>query len=209
MAMNRVADRWYDARNPRTARRELVTGEVSPRAAWTLLAVSAGVFVATATLISEPCGWLSLLVAFAVYASIQSRINEKSARSEANAKTEALKALKAAKEERTRADQTAERLRDELTTSTVERGRLLGLAGNMAAAEALLWPAFLRDPSSRQTHWALWELYCHQPCLATVAAHEGSVNGLVISPDEKVMYSCFTCHIAVEGRDYIFTRYAP
>jgi hypothetical protein len=27
--------------------------------------------------------------------------------------------------------------------------------------------------------------------------------------DEKIMYSCFTCHIAVENRDYIFTKYAP
>ena len=26
--------------------------------------------------------------------------------------------------------------------------------------------------------------------------------------DEKVMYSCFTCHKAVESRDYIFTKYA-
>jgi 4-hydroxybenzoate polyprenyltransferase len=62
MAMNRVADRWYDARNPRTSRRELVTGEVSVRAAWMLLAGSAALFVATASLISEACGWLSLPV---------------------------------------------------------------------------------------------------------------------------------------------------
>jgi 4-hydroxybenzoate polyprenyltransferase len=62
MAMNRVADRWYDARNPRTMRRELVTGEVSPGAAWTLLAASAAVFVVAASLISELCGWLSLPV---------------------------------------------------------------------------------------------------------------------------------------------------
>jgi 4-hydroxybenzoate polyprenyltransferase len=62
MAMNRVADRWYDARNPRTARRELVTGEVSVRAAWALLAGSAALFVAAASLISELCGWLSLPV---------------------------------------------------------------------------------------------------------------------------------------------------
>jgi hypothetical protein len=27
--------------------------------------------------------------------------------------------------------------------------------------------------------------------------------------DEKIMYSCYTCHKAVEGRDYIFTKYAP
>lgn len=62
MSMNRIADRWYDARNPRTARRELVTGEVSPRAAWTLLAGSAGAFVVAAALISELTGWLSLPV---------------------------------------------------------------------------------------------------------------------------------------------------
>jgi 4-hydroxybenzoate polyprenyltransferase len=62
MAMNRIADRWFDARNPRTARRELVTGEVSPRAAWALLAGSAAAFVVSATLISELCGWLALPV---------------------------------------------------------------------------------------------------------------------------------------------------
>jgi hypothetical protein len=27
--------------------------------------------------------------------------------------------------------------------------------------------------------------------------------------DEKMMYSCYTCHKAVEARDYIFTKYAP
>ena len=62
MAMNRVADRRYDARNPRTMRRELVTGEVSPRAAWARLAGSAGVFVAAAALISGLTGWLALPV---------------------------------------------------------------------------------------------------------------------------------------------------
>jgi len=62
MAMNRVADRWYDAKNPRTMRRELVTGEVSPRAAWMLLAGSAAAFVVAAALISELTGWLALPV---------------------------------------------------------------------------------------------------------------------------------------------------
>jgi len=60
--MNRIADRWYDAKNPRTRRRELVTGEVSPRAAWALLAGSAAAFVVSAALISELCAWLSLPV---------------------------------------------------------------------------------------------------------------------------------------------------
>ncbi len=27
--------------------------------------------------------------------------------------------------------------------------------------------------------------------------------------DEKTMYSCFTCHKAVEAHDYIFTKYSP
>src|SRR6201999_2644602 len=39
MAANRILDRKYDALNPRTAGRELVTGEVSLRTAWTGLGV--------------------------------------------------------------------------------------------------------------------------------------------------------------------------
>ncbi len=62
MAWNRIADRAIDARNPRTARRELVTGEVSVGAAWGLLAVSAGLFVAAAFGLSPLCGWLALPV---------------------------------------------------------------------------------------------------------------------------------------------------
>jgi 4-hydroxybenzoate polyprenyltransferase len=34
MGFNRLADRWYDSRNPRTANRPLVTGAISPRTAW-------------------------------------------------------------------------------------------------------------------------------------------------------------------------------
>ncbi|HET8542022.1 MAG TPA: UbiA-like polyprenyltransferase [Anaeromyxobacter sp.] len=62
MAMNRVADRRFDARNPRTMRRELVTGEVSPRAARALLAGSAAAFVVAAALISAITGWLAVPV---------------------------------------------------------------------------------------------------------------------------------------------------
>ncbi|HET8734162.1 MAG TPA: UbiA-like polyprenyltransferase [Anaeromyxobacteraceae bacterium] len=59
MAMNRIADRRFDARNPRTLRRELVTGEVSPVAAWALLGGASAVFVACAALVSPLCGWLA------------------------------------------------------------------------------------------------------------------------------------------------------
>ncbi len=48
MAMNRVADRAFDARNPRTSRRELVTGAVSLPAAWALLGASAAAFALAA-----------------------------------------------------------------------------------------------------------------------------------------------------------------
>ncbi len=42
MGTNRLADRWFDARNPRTANRPLVTGAISSRTAWvgTLIAAS-------------------------------------------------------------------------------------------------------------------------------------------------------------------------
>jgi 4-hydroxybenzoate polyprenyltransferase len=62
MAMNRLADRRFDARNPRTQRRELVTGEVSVGAARALLAGSAGVFVLAAALLSPLAGLLALPV---------------------------------------------------------------------------------------------------------------------------------------------------
>ena len=35
MGSNRLADRWIDARNPRTANRPLITGSISPRTVWT------------------------------------------------------------------------------------------------------------------------------------------------------------------------------
>ena len=59
MAMNRIADRRFDAKNPRTATRELVTGEVSPAAAWGLLLGASALFVLAAALISPLTGWLA------------------------------------------------------------------------------------------------------------------------------------------------------
>jgi 4-hydroxybenzoate polyprenyltransferase len=59
MAMNRIADRRFDAGNPRTRNRELVTGAVPLPAAWTLLAASAGTFALAAWGISPLCGALA------------------------------------------------------------------------------------------------------------------------------------------------------
>jgi 4-hydroxybenzoate polyprenyltransferase len=55
MAANRILDRRIDARNPRTAGRELVTGAVSVRTAWTGAAVALLVFLAAAALLNPLC----------------------------------------------------------------------------------------------------------------------------------------------------------
>ena len=66
----------------------------------------------------------------------------------------------------------AERLSAALADSTIDRGRLLAAAGNVSAAERLLWPEFLGQPPGsrlhRQARWALWELYSLNPCLASL-----------------------------------------
>jgi 4-hydroxybenzoate polyprenyltransferase len=56
MAANRIIDRHIDAQNPRTAKRELITGVVSLRTAWLGLVLSLVVFLASAAALN----WLSL-----------------------------------------------------------------------------------------------------------------------------------------------------
>jgi 4-hydroxybenzoate polyprenyltransferase len=63
MAANRILDRHIDARNPRTATRELVTGAVSVRTAWTGAVVAIVVLVAAAALLNPLCLVLSPLAA--------------------------------------------------------------------------------------------------------------------------------------------------
>ncbi|MFE1450657.1 menaquinone biosynthesis prenyltransferase MqnP [Streptomyces olivaceoviridis] len=55
MAANRIIDREIDARNPRTAGRELVTGAVSVRNARTGALIAAVVFLAAAALLNPLC----------------------------------------------------------------------------------------------------------------------------------------------------------
>ncbi|RRR97670.1 menaquinone biosynthesis prenyltransferase MqnP [Glycomyces terrestris] len=61
MAANRIIDRGIDARNPRTAQRELVTGKVSLRTAYAGCAVSLAVLLASAFLLNPLCFYLSPL----------------------------------------------------------------------------------------------------------------------------------------------------
>ncbi|MDX3537142.1 4-hydroxybenzoate octaprenyltransferase [Streptomyces sp. MB09-01] len=55
MAANRIIDREIDARNPRTAGRELVTGAVSVRSAWTGAGIALLVFLGSAALLNPLC----------------------------------------------------------------------------------------------------------------------------------------------------------
>ncbi|MEU6488189.1 menaquinone biosynthesis prenyltransferase MqnP [Streptomyces sp. NPDC046887] len=55
MACNRIIDREIDARNPRTASRELVTGAVSVRSAWTGALLALAVFLGAAALLNPLC----------------------------------------------------------------------------------------------------------------------------------------------------------
>ncbi|UUN28494.1 menaquinone biosynthesis prenyltransferase MqnP [Streptomyces sp. FIT100] len=55
MACNRIIDREIDARNPRTAGRELVTGAVSVRSAWTGALIAVVVFLGAAALLNPLC----------------------------------------------------------------------------------------------------------------------------------------------------------
>lgn len=55
MAANRVIDRFIDARNPRTAGREVPSGKVSPVQAWGLAAVSLAVMAFAAAQLNPLC----------------------------------------------------------------------------------------------------------------------------------------------------------
>ena len=59
MGFNRIVDRDIDARNPRTARRELPSGALSLRQAVIAVIAMAIVFVYSAFRLNPLCGWLS------------------------------------------------------------------------------------------------------------------------------------------------------
>jgi len=62
MGFNRIADRRIDAKNPRTAGREIPTGKVSLAAAVALTTLSAAVFIAAAATLGRLCLLLSPIV---------------------------------------------------------------------------------------------------------------------------------------------------
>ena len=69
MALNRLIDAGLDARNPRTAERELPAGRLGRREVWVFTGVSVALLVVAAFNLSEPCRylWPIPLAAFVLY----------------------------------------------------------------------------------------------------------------------------------------------
>jgi 4-hydroxybenzoate polyprenyltransferase len=60
MAYNRIVDRDIDAKNPRTASREIPRGAIRPAAAWTLCAAASALFLLACFGLSPLCFWLGV-----------------------------------------------------------------------------------------------------------------------------------------------------
>jgi len=77
MAFNRIVDRKFDARNPRTAKRHLPSGQVSLTSAITLCVLSALGFVASAWFLNPLCFYLSpVALFFACFYSVTKRFTD-------------------------------------------------------------------------------------------------------------------------------------
>lgn len=140
-------------------------------------------------LVAGLCMGVVGLVTFAVYAAFQADAKDKLAIARQQETTRARIAQTEALAQKERADDNARRLESELTSANLERGRLLGAAGSLRAAEDLLWPAFLRNIASHHTFYALWEMYSHQPCLASIAAHAQRAIYITAAPSGDLLAS--------------------
>lgn len=89
--------------------------------------------------------------------------------------------------QRVRADRVNRQLEESLSTSTIERGRLLSVTGNLPIAEELVWREFFRRPDSRHARWTLSDVYSREPSLWAQAPHEGGTLSLRFSPDNRLL----------------------
>jgi WD40 repeat protein/predicted Ser/Thr protein kinase len=89
--------------------------------------------------------------------------------------------------QRQRADRANLELQQELARSTIERGRLLGLTGNLPIAEDLVWRELFRRPDSLQAQWALSEIYSREPSLCCGVVHAGGTRSVRFSPDGRLL----------------------
>ncbi len=100
----------------------------------------------------------------------------------------ALVALRQASSNRVLAD----RAQNALRRSNVERGRLMGAAGN-PAGEGLLWRSFFEAPDDDVAVWALVEYYAQHPSSAARRTNAGEIRNLAVSPRDG--------HLLVPGAD--------
>ncbi|MCA6467870.1 MAG: UbiA family prenyltransferase, partial [Chitinophagaceae bacterium] len=66
MAFNRYLDRNFDARNPRTALREIPAGLIAASSALRFVVINAIIFIIAAAMINPLCGWLSPVALFVI-----------------------------------------------------------------------------------------------------------------------------------------------
>lgn len=129
------------------------------------------------------------MVVFTALTFVQSRENKRLAAERLDAQHRALAALSTAEDQRERADIASRQLREKLEESTIERGRMSGYLGNIVLAEELLWSAFLKNPSSMHSYWALWEYCMREPCEWTIRAHNDVASRVLLSPDERTIHT--------------------
>lgn len=125
---------------------------------------------------------LMAIVGFAFFAAIQANL-------QAKARQAAEIALTESEVQRKRADYAISQYRRELSSSTIERGRLLAAGGNLRAGEELVWNEFLREPKNRQAHWALRDAYSRQPCLVTKTLHSQLIRSVAAPADADLFFS--------------------
>jgi WD40 repeat protein len=116
---------------------------------------------------------IAALAAFSAFALHQAAENRRLASAERGARHEA--------------DANAHKFAQQLAISNIERGRLLGRAGNLKAAEELLWREHLQHLDSPLSFWALWELYSHEPCRMSVVAHTAHIPCMAFRADGRML----------------------
>jgi WD40 repeat protein len=87
--------------------------------------------------------------------------------------------------QRVRANDVNLQLERQLATSTIDRGRLISLSGNLPIAEELVWRELFRHPESRHAQWTLWDIYSREPSLWLKLVHEGGTQTVRFSPDNR------------------------
>jgi WD40 repeat protein len=122
------------------------------------------------------------VLAFGTVSFIQAQRNRRLAEAEYEARKDADAAAVLAGRERERAER-------ELTVANIERGRLLGRTRHLVEAEELIWREHLQEPRSNHSFWALWELYMHNPSLATLGVHRSTILDVAYSPDGRRLAS--------------------